>query len=231
MRLHFSYTPLLFLAALFFHGISDVHAARTIVTTSQEYQRCTNLSKEHADQALEQAEQWLRISRNPSAMHCKAISLFNMNKYEDAAETLDILHDMLSDKDATLKFNLQRQSAKAWLRAGNSANAINRLGNVIASLIMDERPNPLHQRLLVEILMERADIYASSGEPLLAVQDYDHAESIGLLTDRVMLERGRLYLRMGETELAMEDAEAVLRLHPNHHAARTLLADIVSQSP
>lgn len=199
-----------------------------LAISAEAYQNCAALSKPAPEEALRRADAWLREAYTPEAEHCRALALFTLKRYEDAAQTLEHVFTQTPPEDVLLSVNLLRQTGRAWAKTPQTDSAKARYGQAISILHGVRKPTALTQRLLAETLLERGEFQAKAGEPYDALQDMDQAVSLNLLGERALLSRARLLLSMEQPELARADVETMLRLNPQSAPAQKLLAEIVS---
>ncbi len=203
--------------------------AGSIEMSSEDYQRCSLLSKESPPAALAFSRQWLQREFTPSALHCKAVAQYAMRRYGDAARSFDQLYDRIPKDEEQLKLALLQQSAKAHWLADEREVALERLREAEKRLTGWEGREPYTKRMLVDVLTQRAGYYLEAGKQLEALQDYDHALTLETRTDSVRIARARLMVEMGQKEEAIADIEELLREHPDHYEARRALAEMVGK--
>ncbi len=198
---------------------------------SEAYQNCTALSKTRPAEALRIAENSLKDGASPEAKHCRALSLFSLKRYPEAAEGLEEVFTATPPQEMALSVNLLRQAARARHLAKDDATARKRYDRAIELLQTARKPSALSQRLLAETLLERGTWLRNTGDTLNALQDMDYAVTLAVLGERAYIARARLLLAMDQPALAMQDAEAALRVTPSSVEAQRLLKEILSHSP
>lgn len=198
--------------------------------TPQAYQNCASLSKTDPQAALHQAQTWLNEAYNPQAEHCKALALFALARYEEAALALEHVFTRTPPEDISLSVSLLRQAARAWNHTGQPAMAGRRYARAVGILHYARKPTPLTQRLLAETLLEHGEFLATRQEHYAALQEIDQAVALDLLGERALLARARLLVTMQQYAMAQKDAEAALRLSPQHPEAQKILAQSLSQT-
>jgi len=192
------------------------------------YQNCAALSKTAASEALAMAESWLQEAYSPQAEHCRALSLFALKDYEEAAKALEHVFTQTPPAEMALSVNLLRQAARAWALAGNTERAGQRYARALALLQKQRKASPLTHRLLAETLLENGEFLASQDKPYDALQFMDQAVALNVLGERALVARAALLLSMGQKDMAQADAEAALRLAPQSLEAQQILKEIVS---
>lgn len=206
-------------------GTGDVFAL-----SPEAYQNCTTLSKTAPEKSLAMAEGWLRDERSPEAKHCRAISLFALKRYDEAAKGLEEVFTQTQPEEVALSVSLLRQAARARALSGDTTTAEKRYTRAIEILQQMRHPNGLTTRLLAETLLERGELRSKAGDALSGLQDMDQAVSMEVLRERALISRARLLLTLGQTDMAEEDAEAALRIAPQSPEAQEVLKEIVSHS-
>lgn len=207
-----------------------VGASQALALSTDGYQNCAILSKSAPEKALKIAEEWLREEKRLEAMHCKALSLFTLKRYGEAAKALEDVFTNTPPEEIILSVNLLRQAARAHALAKDPATATQRFARAVGILQGVRKPTSLTNHLLAETLLERGELLQKQGNTLDALQDMDFAVSLGLLGERALLARARLLVAMEQYDLAEKDAEAALRISPQNPEAQKVLKEIVSHS-
>ena len=193
------------------------------------YQNCAILSKTAPEKALAMADAWLREDRALEALHCRALSLFTLKRYTEAAKALEEVFTETPPEEIVLSVNLLRQAARAHALAKDPSTANQRFARAIGILQAVRKPTPLTHRLLAETLLERGELLHKLGDKLAALQDMDFAVSLELLGERALIVRAGLLTDMKQYDLALKDAEAALRLAPQNIEARRMLKKIAEK--
>lgn len=204
--------------------------AQSVIWQSEPYRKCAELLKSNPSGALVFSERWVKIEPSPSSLHCRGLVLFEQQRFREAGEVLDRLSESLKMASTTLRIGVYRQSSRAWQRAGDFSQAVERLGEALA-LMNPERVDAVAQRQQVEILMDRALLRNEMKKPLESIQDLDQALTYDILKDRVLLTRAKIESSNGQKELAVKDIQEILKDNPHHEEARELLKAIVEQAP
>jgi tetratricopeptide (TPR) repeat protein len=193
---------------------------------AQHYQNCTNLTRTDPKAALKMAEEWSLKENTASSHHCRALALFALKRYEDAARALDHLSGVVGGDNRVLWANILRQSAKSWELSGNRAKAVTTLTRAIQTIAEPGLSDPALGRLSADLLLDRGQLYASGGRDLLAVQDLDQAIALTPAHEAALLARANLFIRLSEPAMARQDLQAVLRINPSHAQAKALLGQL-----
>lgn len=190
---------------------------------SPAYLQCAKLAGEDPQKALLKAEDWLRIDDSVSAHHCRAMALYGLQRFADAADALELVRDKLPPRDIASQTYVTHQAAKAWLNAGRTDAALFTLSRQIDAMGRNKTDNATAARLSSELLVDRATIRKNYGQLSQAVKDLDQAISLTPLNVQVLLLRATIFQELGDFPLSLEDTRAVLKLDPKNTAAKELL--------
>lgn len=202
--------------------------AQTVIEQNEPYRKCAGLSKSDPAEAMVFSERWVKVEPSPSAFHCRGLVLFEQGHFSEAAAVLDRLSGSLTMASTVLRIGVYRQSSRAWQRAGNFPQAVERLAQAM-KLVNPQRDDAINQRQEVEILMDRAKLFNEMKKPLDSIQDLDQALTYGILKDQVLITRARVEASNGQAELAVKDLQEVLKENPHHEEAQALLKTIVEK--
>ncbi len=205
-------------------------APHALAQPQQGYQNCATLSKRAPADALREADMWLLKEYSPEAEHCRALALFSLKRYDEAALALENVFTRTPPEDVLLSVNLLRQAGRAWALHGDPRKAGERYTRSAGILKSVRKPTALITRLLAETLLEYGQFLATQGDPYTALQEMDQAVSLEMLGERALIARAELLLSMRQYPLAQADAEAALRLAPQNAKAQQILREIVSQT-
>lgn len=106
------------------------------------YGDCTAMVERSPATAERKAADWLTHGGGPGAMHCRAMALFELKRYDEAARIFDTLarnHDL----DRKERSALSGQAASSWLQAGHMRDALQSYNAALAD-------NPGDQGLLID---------------------------------------------------------------------------------
>lgn len=187
------------------------------------YKECTALAASDPQAALLKATEWLKIDDGFAAHHCRAMALYGLRRFPEAAEGLMVVRDKILADNIALRTYVARQAAKAWVAANRSDAALATLTTQITELGVGKFDNVTETRLSAELLLDRAKLRRTYGQTTEAVQDLDHAISLSPLNEEVLMERALCFEQLRDPALAKQDAQAVLRLDPKHKQAVELM--------
>ena len=211
---------LLPLAALALLHAPTAHAA---MVQSPAYKVCSELAKTNPAMALVRAEEWSRIDTGIPAQHCRAMALYGLGRYDEAANILATLRDQTPSEDVEQRNYLNQQAVQAWRAANRTDAALAMLTSHINDMARVKGQNVLVAKLTSGALLERARIQSTYGKTGDAVKDLDHAISLTPLNEEVLLERATAFEQLGDGDLAKEDIKSVLRLNPGNSKARLMM--------
>mgnify|MGYP003386459543 CR=1 FL=1 len=202
---------------------ADAYAAMD----SHEYKECAALTRTDPAKALQVANEWSHRENAAPAFHCRAIALFALKRYPEAAKELGELSTRIGQSNITLWANVLRQSAKASELSGDNAQAVVSLTSAIGPVSAEGLKDQAVARIASELLLERSRLYNISGRQMFAVQDLDQALELSPDNVSIMLARARLFIEMKQDKLADRDIEQALQIQPGNPEAikiRGLLA-------
>lgn len=189
-------------------------------TPADSYKECSALSNQNPAQALALADSLLQQNDSASARHCRAMALFALSRYGEAANELSTVAQRIRSQDITLWTQLAVQGARSYELAGSYDKANALISEAITALSSSTAAHVV--ALTVEMLRTRSRLLQASGDNLQAVQDLDQAHSLMPDNVDVLLERARLFVALKETDLASQDAAKILTLQPGNQEAAAL---------
>lgn len=192
-------------------------------SSSPAYKKCSSLAASDPQAALGESEEWLKIDDSVGAHHCRAMALYGLKRYEDAATELDTVRLKIDPSDIAMRTYVTRQGSRAWVEAGKPENSIRVLGEQVNEMTMGRGDNATQARLTTELLLDRSKIRVEYGQLGEAVQDLDQAISLSPGNESVLLQRAKIFAQLGDTALAQQDLQVVLRMNPKHEEAIALM--------
>jgi len=187
------------------------------------YKECTDLAMSNPQTALAKAGEWLKIDDGFAAHHCRAMALYGLGQFPQAAEALMVVRDKIIPDNIALRTYVARQGARAWVNAGRTDAALALLTTQISDMSIGKFDNATEAKLSAELLLDRAKLRRKFGQTTEAVQDLDHAISLSPLNEDVLLERALAFEQLRDLSLAKADAQSVLRLNPTQPDAVALM--------
>ena len=192
-------------------------------TASPAYKECTALASSNPTMALGKAEEWLKIDDSVAAHHCRAMALYGLKRFADAAAELDGVRIKIDPGDIAIRTYVTRQASRAWVEAGKPENAINVITQQVNEMTLGRGDNATQAKLTTELLLDRSRIRVEYGQLGEAVQDLDQAISLSPGSEAVLVQRAKIFAQLGDTSLAQQDLQVVLRMNPKQQEAIGLM--------
>lgn len=207
------------------------------------YETCMDLVERDAEKAFDEAIDWQGVGGGSPAEHCAAAALLALGYHDEAAVRLEALAQK-PGLDGTLKPDILRQSALAWLSANEPERAFAALTAAIglaptdAELWQDrglanaemaryeEAIGDLSQALVLSpddarTWLLRGSAYRLTEQLAEAAQDIGEAIRLDPENLEAYLERGNLRRVQGDNAGARQDWLKVLRAAPESELADT----------
>lgn len=205
------------------------------------YERCLDLTKANAQEALNAAVSWQNMGGGAAAQHCAALALVELKRYSDAASRLDQLgHAAVGGP--TQRATLFDQAGNAWLLAHRGGEATASFSAALAlsprdpdlladraraaAELRDWKAADLDLSSALKIDADRADLLvlrasARHAMGLIAEARADLEAALHILPNypEALVERGTLKLETGDRKGATQDWQAVVTRAPNSEAA------------
>lgn len=208
---------------------------------SNRYDRCLELTKRNAQQALAGAVAWQNAGGDGPATHCKALALIELNRYAEAAGELDRLghQDVGGPGKRASVFD---QAGNAWLLARQGGKAIASFSAALAltprdpdilgdraraaGLLRDWRAaeSDLSAALAqdpnrADLLVLRASARHAMGHKREALGDLAKAFDIVPDYPDALVERGAWEMEAGNAKAARDDWRKAVARAPGSEAA------------
>jgi tetratricopeptide (TPR) repeat protein len=214
---------------------------------ARRYLSCLDSAKHAPPLALQTAEAWRNQGGGAPALHCAAVSLFEMKRYQEAALRFESLADETPKPD--VRIGALEQASQAWFLAGRPDMAEKQLDTALTlkpgdpELLTDRGIFRANLGRLEEaigdwtaaltkapdrddILTLRATALRKTNQLAAARADADHAVAINPKNVDALLERGTIRQMQGDTGGAMEDWRQVKATAPDTTAAQTAEANL-----
>lgn len=209
---------------------------------AKRYLACLDNAKRTPAIGLQAAEVWRNQSGGAPALHCAAVALFELKRYQEAALRFESLAD--ASPKPQVRFGALEQSAQAWFLAGHPDMAERQIGAALKlkpgdpELLIDRgifRANGGRLKEAIEdwsqalaaspdrddVLALRATALRRTNQLAAARADADRAVAINPKNPDALLERGTIRQLEGDTGGAMEDWRQVQSVAPDSVAAQT----------
>lgn len=188
------------------------------------YQECTSLANSNPSAALVKADAWLKVDNGIPAQHCRAMALYGLKRFAEAADGLSAVRDGIGRDNTAMRSYVARQAAKAMQYANQPDRALAVLSSQINEMSNVRGDNAAVAKLTSELLLDRARLNAGYNKLNEATKDLDHAVSLTPINEDVLIERASVFEKLGDLALARSDAEIVLKLNGSSAPAKALLA-------
>jgi predicted tellurium resistance membrane protein TerC len=166
--------------------ISSPAMAQQAFVQPPAYKECTDLATRDPQAALRKADEWLKIDDGFAAHHCRAMALFGLSQFPQAAEALLVVRDKITPDNIALRTYVARQAAKAWVNAGRTDAALSLLTQQINEMSVGKYDNATEAKLSAELLLDRAKLRRKYGQTTEAVQDLWRAVRVVVVANIVM---------------------------------------------
>lgn len=221
-------TSIMLVGCLFFMAPA---LAEGTLSSTPAYQECTQLANSNPTQALEKADTWLKTDTGIAAQHCRAMALYGLRRFPEAADALTTIRESQGAENISLRSYLARQIARAWMNAGRNDQALSVLNTQMSDLDIARGDNVLSAKLSAEVLLDRARLSIAAGQTDSAMHDLDRAVSLTPINEDVLMERAGLFEKLGDRALARNDVAIVLKLNPSAADAKTLMQRLSAPAP
>ena len=214
-----------------------------------KYAHCIKLAKTRPAAGESFAAAWQQKGGGHPAWQCRAVALFGLGRYGEAARSFDALAQAMARAPATLRAGALDQAGQAWLMAGDPIRAYADSGAAAAlrpgdpELLIDEAETAaaasyyhkaieaLDQVLQqnpkrLDALIYRAAAYRALHRPAPALADIQKALAEAPNSVPARLERGNIRLLAGDIAGARSDWTRVARLAPKSAAGRAARANL-----
>jgi len=233
---------LILLAAIPAHAADDASA---------HYDRCMAQAGKNAAAALADARAWSKAGGGAPAAHCAASALLGLNRYGEAAASLDALARAASTPSG-MRGEIFAQAGNAWMLAGNGAKAVASLHSALtltagdADLFADlgradamlrnwkdavlDLNAAINLRRDSNLLVLRASAYRALKDYRAALSDLNAALALQPRRIDFLVLRSSALAAQGKLREARDDADAALKLKPNSAEALVQRGEIARRA-
>jgi tetratricopeptide (TPR) repeat protein len=214
-----------------------------------EYAHCMRLAKTRPAAGERFATAWQGRGGGHPAWHCRAVALFDLGRYGEAAKSFDALAQAMAQAPAALHAGVLDQAGQAWLLAGDPVRAyadcgaaaalrpddpellVDKAETAAAASYYDKAVEALDRVLQadpnrVDALIYRAAAYRAQHRLDPALADIQRALVAAPNSVPALLERGNIRRLDGDLAGARRDWTRVIRLAPKSAAARAARANL-----
>jgi len=198
---------------------------------SPAYRECSALANSNPTQALAKADAWLKMDAGIAAQHCRAMALYGLRRFAEAADALTNVRAMIAPENITLRSYVARQASNALVGANSADQAIGLLSTQINEISTLRTDNGVAAGVTSELLVERARVNTNFGKLDEAARDLDHAVSLTPTHEAVLMERAGVFEKLGDLPLARNDLKSILIINSANSGARTGLSRLSGDAP
>ncbi|MFO0996916.1 MAG: tetratricopeptide repeat protein [Alphaproteobacteria bacterium] len=196
---------LLVLAVMTAPGALGAGPAQPGPKDEQRYADCMTQARDKPQQGLKTAELWQQHGGGAPAVHCLAIALMGVKRYDDAAMRLESLADLVPAQRRDLRVQALGQAAQAWSAAGKADRAL-----LVLNRALELRPGD------GDLLLDRAVLHEGAGRLAEATADFTTILAAAPDRDDVLLLRASTQRRLGRLDLARADVERVIAINASN---------------
>ncbi|HXQ50673.1 MAG TPA: hypothetical protein VN802_06230 [Stellaceae bacterium] len=171
---------------------------------STHYERCLDAARRAPQAGLAEAEDWRNANGGFPAEHCRAVALFALKRYADAAIAFEALAGAMMNKAASLRAGAMEQAAQAWILAAEPAKARGALDAALRFTPNDP-----------DIFIDRARADADANDFAAAVADLDSALALAPQREDALVYRASAYRQLDRLDRARADIDAALKIAPD----------------
>ncbi|MFH1805860.1 MAG: tetratricopeptide repeat protein [Pseudomonadota bacterium] len=182
-------------------------AQNTDMADSDQYKACLKLAQLQPEDGFESAIAWRDMGGGEPALHCVAVALITLGKYEEAATRLDKLAAE-STSEADIRAGLLAQAGQAWMMAGNLQFAWRDQSRALDLVQADPR-----------LWIDRAMVLGMAGEYWESIDDLNKAIDLDPDNVEALIYRGTAWRLLESYDLAKTDIDRALVLDPGHNQA------------
>jgi len=168
------------------------------------YHACMEQVTRRPNDAFDDATTWEGMGGGYPARHCALAALVELGHYNEAAQGLEVLADLVH-ADATFKAKLLVQSARAWIAANDATRA--RAVADTALQLSNDNPDALMVRARALALL---GVYGEAADDLSRVLNFDAQNAEALVL------RGAAHRQLDANDKALLDLNRALTLEPTH---------------
>ena len=196
--------------------------AQSTSMQSPAYQECSALAGTNAAQALAKADAWLKIDNSIAAQHCRAMALYGLRRFPEAADALNTIRNAIGPENISLRSYITRQTARAYINASGADKAFTLLNAQISEIGNTRGDNANASRLASDLLLDRARLNETYGKLGESAKDLDHAVSLTPINEDVLFARANVFEKLGDIPLAKGDLDTILTIDSGNAQARTM---------
>ncbi len=174
-------------------------------TDEQRYADCMAQARDKPQQGMKTAALWQQRGGGAPAIHCLAVALMGLKRYDDAAMRLESLADLVPGNRPDLRAQALGQASQAWIAAGKPDRAL-----PVLNRALELRPGE------VDLLFDRAALHETAGRLVESTADLTEILKIAPNRDDVLLLRATTQRRQNRLDLARADVDRALLLNADN---------------
>lgn len=178
-------------------------AADAKMSDEAVYAACMELVRKSPEDGYEQALDWLGNDGGAPAWHCAAVGLIGLQKYVEAASSLEQLGDQMAEARPDLAAGLYAQAGQAWTLADKIEQAYG--AQTVGLKLAPDDP---------DLLVDRAITNAALNNYKAAIDDLSRAATLAPKRADVLTFRASAWRYLNDLKKARADADAALALDP-----------------
>jgi tetratricopeptide (TPR) repeat protein len=171
---------------------------------STHYTHCLDAARATPPEGLKDAEDWRNADGGFPADHCRAVALFALKRYADAAIVFEALAGAMMNRAPALRAGAMEQAAQAWLLASEPVKARAALDAALRFTPRDP-----------DIFIDRARADAEADDFAAAVADLDSALALAPQRADALVYRASAYRQLDRLDRARADIDAALKAAPD----------------
>lgn len=191
-------------ALLALTALSAPASAQAPQSDEEHYRACMAQTRTRPNDAFDDATAWEGLGGGYPARHCALAALIELGHYNEAAQGLEKLADLVH-ADAGFKARLLVQAAQAWTAADTPERA-----RAVADAALTLAPKSL------DVLRVRARALAALGAYWEAADDLGRVIADEPTDVESLVLRGAAYRQLEAFDLALDDLNRALDLEPAH---------------
>jgi tetratricopeptide (TPR) repeat protein len=180
-------------------------AADAKVSEAAVYNACMDLVRKSPEDGYEQALEWLGNDGGAPAWHCAAVGLLGLQKYPEAASSLEQLGDQLAQSRPDIAAGLYAQAGQAWTLADKISQAY-----AVQTAGLQLSPDD------PDLLVDRAITNAALNNYKAAIDDLSRAAKLAPKRADVLTYRASAWRYLNDLKRARADADAAVALDPTY---------------
>jgi tetratricopeptide (TPR) repeat protein len=170
-----------------------------------QHDRCVADAAKDPAAGLAQATQWLHKGGGPEADHCRAMALYDLRRYPEAAKAFEKAARGIAGNAPAIAAQVYDQAGQAWLVANRPGSA----ETDFAAALQLTPKDP-------DLLIDRAEALAADRKYLAAIADLNEAAKLAPNRAVIYAYRAAAHRALDQLDAARRDIARNLKLAPNN---------------